>query len=321
MLKFITLDDIRTTKSWFLCQDLTIGNKTLTKDLQINDTVVRFVKEHLEEIDYSRYVIVANEPTEEKAIINFITDIIKKFIDEEVKCINEKYYNIITLDLSDRMVIMISELFKLLDFKYQILLITNPVILKKSISLSIMSFYFGVKMDVKYKELEDLIYSSLLVNLNLCNNNSFTSIENNKFLVGYKEAIIKSSYDMIADDRKLSANVKRIVRYANITSQTTNDIYYRKTVDGKKEAVLKDITLEIIQLSNDILTYNFNSNTIKNVYEKSPSYANPFLRPIIDGFVTDMHTRKRNHSYKSFSNIFVSIMNLFRDKMLSDKAV
>lgn len=145
MLKFITANDIKANKNWLLCHDVYIGNKKLIKNLQINETVVRFVIGHLDSDFISTYLIISDVEKTESEIRDFIIVTLKNFIGEEIRYINDRYYDIISEEFSSRIKLLIEKAFRELSMDYVIPLITNPIVLKKSLNLSILSFYFGEK--------------------------------------------------------------------------------------------------------------------------------------------------------------------------------
>ena len=145
MLKFITANDIKANKNWLLCHDVYIGDKKLIKNLQINETVVRFVTGHLDSDFISTYLIISDVEKTESEIRDFIIVTLKNFIGEEIRYINDRYYDIISEEFSSRIKLLIEKAFRELSMDYVIPLITNPIVLKKSLNLSILSFYFGEK--------------------------------------------------------------------------------------------------------------------------------------------------------------------------------
>lgn len=324
MLKFITANDIKANKNWLLCHDVYIGDKKLIKNLQINETVVRFVIGHLDSDFISTYLIISDVEKTESEIRDFIIVTLKNFIGEEIRYINDRYYDIISEEFSSRIKLLIEKAFRELSMDYVIPLITNPIVLKKSLNLSILSFYFGVKLDVKFKELDDLIYSSLLVNLNMCNGNSLKSlhnIHNENFLIDYKESLIHSSYGLISEDPHITNNVKRLVKYANVSQPNSSDIYYKTNEEtGEKEGYLKDVTLEILQMSNDILTFDFNSDDIKNFY--SVNKYTSVMQPAINMILSDIYKKKHttHHIEVSLGTKIKSVLkHIFIPRNTDDK--
>lgn len=299
MLKFINLEDIKLYKNWFLCHDITINDKTFGKDMQINDVIVRYFSSNITPYNINNLIIVGNTPQEDNTIRELINSKVKDLLKYEIKESNKRYYDIITDDFKSRIELLVLKAFNELDLKYTLNLILSPIILKKSLSLCILSFYFGIKLNVKYKELDDLIYSSLLVNLNLCRNNDFNNIKDKNFLIGYKSSLIKTSYELIKDDKHITNNVKRIVKYANIVQQNRDDLYHRTNEEGKKETLLRDVTLEILQLSNDILTYSMDDN-FKRLYLTKNHYSS-IITPALNIISNEIISKKNMLEKNKFS--------------------
>ena len=137
----------------------------------------------------------------------------------------------------------------------------------------------------------------------MCNGNSLKSlhnIHNENFLIDYKETLIHSSYGLISEDPHITNNVKRLVKYANASQPNSSDIYYKTNEEtGEKEGYLKDVTLEILQMSNDILTFDFNSDDIKNFY--SVNKYTSVMQPAINMILSDIDKKKHTTEYIEIS--------------------
>lgn len=308
MLKFVTLDDIKTARNWFLCHNVVLDGRLLEPRMQLNDVMLKYIISRTNSTNMKQYIIVADKSQEDYdcEIREFIIKTLKKMIQEEIKFVNERYNYIIVEEFSSRIELLMVEAFRNMELNYIIKLITNPVILVKSIKLGILSFYFGVKMHVKYKEVNDLIYASLLMHLNLCNDTVFNDITDEHFITDYKHKIVVSSYDIIKDDGKITTNVKRIIKYANVNTQNNLGIAYHINEKGEKEEILRDVTLELIILANDILTYNFNNRAVKKLYDEQR--PNSLLRPAIDNFMND-YNEKTIHNAKAL----ITLKNFFKN--------
>lgn len=277
MIKFCSYGNISACKDFILCHDIEVGSSAIIKKgAIITDSLIKILSND----NNDKLLIVSNNNEISKSdfkefIINNFSDI----YDKEFSYLNKRYNNIFDKEFQNTMM----KFFKLsilsLDAGYLLTLLTNPVVLKKSIDVSILSFYFSLKMKLTPREIEDVYYSSILCNINLCRTMHFRNIENDDFLKEFKKA--NNSYEVIKDDKSLSNNVKRIILYYN------DGVNIPLYINDENEEVLKDPTLEILQLTNDILTYNFENSTI-SLYSKKYTQ----IQPAISDFFKNMKNMK-----------------------------
>lgn len=277
MIKFCSYGNISACKDFILCHDIEVGSSTIVKKgAIITDSLIKILSN-----DNSDKLLIVSDNNEisksdfKEFIINNFSDI----YDKEFSYLNKRYNYIFDKEFQNTMI----KFFKLsilsLDAGYLLTLLTNPVVLRKSIDVSILSFYFSLKMKLTPREIEDVYYSSILCNINLCRTMHFRNIENDDFLKEFKKA--NNSYEVIKDDKSLSNNVKRIILYYN------DGVNIPLYINDENEEVLKDPTLEILQLTNDILTYNFENSTI-SLYSKKYTQ----IQPAISDFFKNMKNMK-----------------------------
>lgn len=295
MMKFSSIADLNGCKGWILCHNIQIGEKTLLKDMQITSEMVKYV--NLFKHSYDEFVIISSDIYTNTALKEFIKLTIKNFLDKEIAYINDRYYKIITDDYITgihNLMDIILESFKL---NYLLSLITTPVILRKSLDLSVMSFYFGFKNNVSLRELEDLIYSSMLCNLNQCNISYINDMTDEDFLIRFKKAQLETSYNIIHSDKNLTNNVKRIVKYMYMPN-SGNGLYLK---EESNQYIFQDVTLEIIQLSNDLLSYNFKDNY--SYLYNGGRYS--LVQPALSSFLKNIKYQKHKNKFqKIYDKIF-----------------
>lgn len=277
MIKFCSYGNISTCKDFILCHDIEVGSSTIIrKGAIINDSLIKILSN---DNDNKLLIVSDNNQISKEDFKNFIIDNFSDIYEKEFTYLNKRYNYIFDKKFQETMITFFKLSILSLDASYLLTLLTNPVVLRKSIDVSILSFYFSLKMKLTPREIEDVFYSSILCNINLCRTMHFRNIENDDFLKEFKKA--NNSYEVVKDDKSLSNNVKRIILYYN------DGVNIPLYINDKNEEVLKDPTLEILQLTNDILTYNFEDSTI-SLYSKKYTQ----IQPVISDFFKNMKNMK-----------------------------
>ena len=279
MIKFCSYGEVSHCRGFVLCHNVEIGEEEiLKKGEEINDDVINM----LTRINTDKILIVSSKPEISKDDFkNFILENFEDVYYKEFDYLNKRYNNIFDENFEGMMIKFFKISILSIDAYYLITLLTNPLILKKSIDLSILSFYFSMRMSLSPREIEDVFFSALLCNISLCKGINFKNIADIDFLSTFKKSY-NNSYDLIKDDKNLSNNVKRITLYFN-------DHMYNKNLhtNENNEEILRDPTLEIIQLTNDMLTYNFEEGTISLYSDKYTQ-----IKPAISDFLKIMKNQK-----------------------------
>lgn len=284
MIKFTTYNEVSQCRGFILCHNVEFGNEELIrKGEEIDDKIISL----LTRINTDKLLIVSNKrEIKKEEFRSFILNNLEDVYYKEFDYLNKRYKNLFDSAFQLMMIKFFKVCISNIDVYYLISLLTNPLVLKKSIDLSILSFYFSMRMNLSPREIEDVFLSSLLCNISLCKGINFKNISDSDFLIDYKKSY-NNSYELIKDDKNLSNNVKRITLYFN-------DVYNKNLVflgEDNKE-ILKDPTLEIIQLTNDILTYSFEDVT--NLY--SDKYTQ--IKPAISDFLKNMKNQKHKIGLK-----------------------
>lgn len=300
IIKYTTLNDVGLYKNWVLCHEVNLDGKMLPKGSILSDNLIEYIKENRSEF-YDVFLIISNEPINDDSLKVFIKDTIKTLLDKQIKYINDNYCNIISENYIPRIKIIILASVDRLDLNYFILLTTNPIILRKSLNLTILSFYFTIVMKLSFRELEDIIYATMLCNLNLCNNLHIELIkeDGNNFLINLKKSLINSSYEIIKSDKVLSNNTKRLIRYFNEKSNKYSDVC---KCQMNNEPIFKDVTLEIMQLSDNILSYGSIDSSFNSSYISRSDYS--FVSRAIDQFIDIVCNYNHNKKLKNIMDIF-----------------
>lgn len=279
MIRFCSQEDISQYHGFVICHNIEISDTVIiSRGETIDDNVIEIINT----LQPNKLMVVSDKNTTKKEVKDFIINNFNDIYLVEFDYLNKRYNYLFNKDFKETML----EFFKIsiisIDAHYLLQLLTMPVVLRKSIDLSIMSFYFALKMKLTPREIEDVFISSILCNLSLCKTNIMSNIDDMTFLFDFKK-LSNNSYELVKEDVTLSNNVKRILRYFNENNYSKN-IY---TSEDDNREVLKDPTLEIIQLTNDLLSYNFENN---NIFIYSNKYTQ--IQPAIFDFFKNMKNMK-----------------------------
>lgn len=298
MIKFCSIREIPNYIGWYLCESLSADGNVYPKYTKIDSKLnnIISVMDYKESIE--TYIVISSLPkfTEEE-LRDFLIHAMSKFSYKELEVLNTKYFDIFTESIGVRAVRMIENCAFDLNCRYLTSLICNPSSLRKSLDLALLSFYFALKLDLKYKEIEDIVISALLVNLCIDTKCilSIIDIEDDKdFLQMYKTAK-EHLTKMIDEDNSIDKNVKRIVYVYNISNSGPDK-------DAVSGTLQNDIMLEILWLSNDLLTYSLGSDKdFKRIYS-SDKY--PIIKPELNFFFNNFKINEKKSRVQSFFNKF-----------------
>lgn len=296
MIKFISLKDIEHYKDWYIMHSVSLDKKKIPSHTKINKDIIRQVGIiNYQESLTDMIVITDKENSTDKELRTFLDKFFREIITKELDVINTKYYGILDDEFNETVEIIIIDCLETLHIRYSLLLSFTPIVLKKTIDLTILSFYFGLKVDLKYSEIKDLIYSALLCNISLCVNKTLQNIDN-------KEEVIKelnndklNSFQYISSDLEINNNIKRIIK-----------TYNNSTTEAKEKVLpyeFKDILVEILWLSNDLLTYDFNTDKAMKSLYNNDKYS--MITNEASSFLNTLKSKKQK-------NILQKIISYFR---------
>lgn len=305
MIRLVSLDKIDYCYNEMLCYPIVIDSKkTIPRCTVLNDNHINLIKE-LSTIFKSKYAIVSNEKAiKESELRDFILFNANLCAKESMEEINKNYAGILNEgNVYQNIEAIIKNSFIDLNEDYVIQLITTPLIFKKSLNLAVLSLYFALKVNLSVRELYDVASACLLNDINICMNNiGLKDINKENFLMNYLNQ--NSSYSLICNDEHLSTNTKRLVKYWKI--KNTESVYISE--EGK--LIFKDPTIEVIQVSNELLQYGSDVGDLVNIYN---TYNYSSLRPILVHVIKTLEIEKTSIDKKSnrFMNKIKNIVSSF----------
>jgi hypothetical protein len=207
-----------------------------------------------------------------------------------MKDINKQYGNIFDDGMIyDNIYSFIKNSLKSLDSEYLLALVTTPLILNKSLKLAILSMYFSLKIKLTLREIGDVVNACLLSDINICMNNiGLMSLADDDFFLRFKTQ--RTSYNIVEEDKNLSINTKRLIKYWK--TQNTDSVY--TSDDGK--IVFRDPTMEVVQVSNELLQYDANMGHLRNVYNQ---YSYSIFRPVLVSMIKHIENDKEQVEEKT----------------------
>lgn len=308
MLRIIDSTKADNAYNSMLCHPLkVIGGVVLPRCTVLRDSQIELILETAKNYN-SKYIIVSDEKSlKESKLSTFVQENVLKCLTEEIGVVNEKYGYIIDTetDAGSGLVSFLTRTISSIQTEYLIDLLTTPLILKKSLNLAILSMYFSMQIRLSLREMEDVVLASMLSDLALCIEPSvgFNNFDEEEFLIQYKKQ--KTSYSIIENDDSLTVNTKRLVRYWKIVKEES--IYH--TEDGK--LIFKDPTMEVIQLSNELLSYDCNMGSFKNIYN---TYNYSIFQPLIVDLFKSAEINKNKLQQSKTDGWLRKIKNLITGK-------
>lgn len=308
MLRIIDSTKAENAYNSMLCHPLKVsGGIVLPRCTVLRDSQIELIVETAKNYN-SKYIIVSDEKSlKESKLSTFVQENVLKCLTEEVEVVNRKYGYIINLetDAGNGLVSFLTRTISNIHTDYLIDLLTTPLILKKSLNLAILSMYFSMQIRLSLREMEDVVVASMLSDLALCKEPSvgFNNFDEEEFLIQYKKQ--KTSYSIIENDETLTVNTKRLVRYWKIVKEES--IYH--TEDGK--IIFKDPTMEVIQLSNELLSYDCNMGSFKNIYN---TYNYSIFQPLIVDLFKSAEINKNKLQQSKNNGWLRKIKNLITGK-------
>jgi hypothetical protein len=291
MMRLVSLDKIESCYNEMLCYDVKISSTlTIPQCTILNEKYIGILKD-FSELFNSKYVIVSSERSIKRKDLNdFVIHNICLCLEENMKDINKQYGNIFDDGMIyDNIYSFIKNSLKSLDSEYLLALVTTPLILNKSLKLAILSMYFSLKIKLTLREIGDVVNACLLSDINICMNNiGLMSLADDDFFLRFKTQ--RTSYNIVEEDKNLSINTKRLIKYWK--TQNTDSVY--TSDDGK--IVFRDPTMEVVQVSNELLQYDANMGHLRNVYNQ---YSYSIFRPVLVSMIKHIENDKEQVEEKT----------------------